>query len=362
MEEGLIDRIYECAFVPEYWPKVLDSLSEIATARGGVLFAANTNILNYTASDVMAEGVKTYVESNFFAESPFATPSTALHGGFWREIDFNTVEEIEASPFYQKVLHPVGLGWCAGTVVLAPTGDRLIMLLERDRERGPVEDEAIKQLDPLRPHLARAMLTSARLQLERASAAVNALEMLGLPALVFNEHGKVSAANELIEGQTGLIHWRAHNQIALVDRNANVQFQHALATLGGEGPSPIRSFAIRSEFDVPAMVAHVIPVRRSARDIFAQCAGVLMLTPLTQSEAPSVELVQSLFDLTPAEARVARSLTAGHSVEQIAADGAVSLNTIRTQVRGVLEKTGCTRQAEVVSLLSGIAMPAQLSV
>ena len=83
--------------------------------------------------------------------------------------------------------------------------------------------------------------------------------------------------------------------------------------------------------------------------------AVLILTPVTLKEAPPVELVQSLFDLTPAEARVARNLASGKSVETISVDGDVSLNTIRTQVRGVLEKTGCTRQAEVVALLSGIS-------
>jgi DNA-binding CsgD family transcriptional regulator len=41
----------------------------------------------------------------------------------------------------------------------------------------------------------------------------------------------------------------------------------------------------------------------------------------------------------------------------IAAQGGVSRNTVRTQLRGVLEKTGCSRQAEVVALLSGIAIP-----
>jgi len=64
--------------------------------------------------------------------------------------------------------------------------------------------------------------------------------------------------------------------------------------------------------------------------------------------------VQSLFDLTPAEARVARSLASGKTVGAIATEGGVSLNTVRTHVRGVLEKTGCTRQAEVIALLSGI--------
>jgi DNA-binding CsgD family transcriptional regulator len=74
-------------------------------------------------------------------------------------------------------------------------------------------------------------------------------------------------------------------------------------------------------------------------------------------QAPPIELVQSLFDLTPAEARVARRLTAGETVEKIASAGGVSPNTIRTQLRGALEKTGCHRQAEMVALLGGIAIP-----
>jgi DNA-binding CsgD family transcriptional regulator len=105
------------------------------------------------------------------------------------------------------------------------------------------------------------------------------------------------------------------------------------------------------------MVAHVIPVRLSARDVFLRCAAVLAITPVSAPQAPPVELVQSLFDLTPAEARVARSLAAGKSVEAIASDSGVSLNTVRTQVRGVFDKTGCNRQVDVVALLAGIAQP-----
>ena len=70
--------------------------------------------------------------------------------------------------------------------------------------------------------------------------------------------------------------------------------------------------------------------------------------------APPLELVQSLVDLTPAEARVARSLAPRKTVENIASDASVSLNTVCTHVRGVLVKTGCNRRAEVVALLTGI--------
>jgi DNA-binding CsgD family transcriptional regulator len=168
--------------------------------------------------------------------------------------------------------------------------------------------------------------------------------------------GKVLAANYLIEALTDHIRWRAQNRASLKDPIADTLFRQAVAPLAMDQVAPVRSFAVRGADANAAMVAHVIPIRGVVRDIFMRCAGVLVLTPVTLLQAPPVELVQSLFDLTPAEARVARSLSAGETVEKIASIGGVSLNTIRTQVRGVLEKTGCRRQAEVVALLGGITV------
>src|SRR5258708_6792933 len=40
----LIDRIYECAFVPDLWPDALHGVAKVAEARGGLLFAININV------------------------------------------------------------------------------------------------------------------------------------------------------------------------------------------------------------------------------------------------------------------------------------------------------------------------------
>ena len=77
--------------------------------------------------------------------------------------------------------------------------------------------------------------------------------------------------------------------------------------------------------------------------------------PVAAPNAPSVELVMSPFDLAPAEARVARGLVAGKTVDALALDNGVSANTVRAQVRGVLEKTCCQRQTDVVALLGGLS-------
>jgi hypothetical protein len=162
------------------------------------------------------------------------------------------------------------------------------------------------------------MLLSARLQLERARVASETLAALGLPTLVLDEKGKVLAANHLIEALAGYVRWRAQDRVSLKDRAADQLLRDAIAAIDLTGGASVRSFPVRDTGAEAMMVAHVIPIRLAARDIFVRCAAALVLTPVTLPQAPPVELVQSLFDLTPAEARVARSLASGETVEAIA--------------------------------------------
>jgi DNA-binding CsgD family transcriptional regulator len=271
-----------------------------------------------------------------------------------REYDLFTDDELAVDPIYRDLLWPAGLGWAAAMAIRLPTGDELFLSVERERSRGPVEATAIEQLDALRPHLARASLMSARLQLERARAAAATLASIGLPALVFDRAGRVLVANELAERLSDHVHWRAQDRFALKDSKADVLLRGAMETLQSDGVKSNRSFPVRGPDRQVALIAHVVPIRRSARDLFSQSVGVLILMPAKTPQAPSVELVQSLFDLTAAEARVARSLTMGQTVDEIASEKGVSSHTVRTQVRGVLEKTGSRRQADVIALLGGI--------
>jgi DNA-binding CsgD family transcriptional regulator len=68
-------------------------------------------------------------------------------------------------------------------------------------------------------------------------------------------------------------------------------------------------------------------------------------------------VLQGLFDLTPAEARVAAAIAEGRTVEVIAAAANVSHETVRSQLKAVLGKAGVSRQVDLVQLLAGIALP-----
>jgi DNA-binding CsgD family transcriptional regulator len=360
MDPELVDRIYESSLVPELWPGVLDELGRIAEGNGGMLLIAKADLLYWTASGEPRRLSEFFPFERWFSSGQLvARVSAARHAGFLTELDVFTRDELAQEPIYRDVWRPHGIGWVVGTILPIPTGENVIFGLTRRTERGPVERAFVQKLDELRPHLARSVLISARLQLERARVASETLAALGLPALVLNEQGKVLAANSLIEALTDYVHWRGFDRVSLKDKAGDKLLRDAIAAIDAAGGS-VRSFPVRDIGAEAMMVAHVIPVRLSARDIFVRCAAALVLTPVTMPQAPPVELVQSLFDLTPAEARVARSLASGKTVADIATDGGVSRNTILTQLRGVLEKTGCNRQADVVALLTAIS-PARLT-
>jgi DNA-binding CsgD family transcriptional regulator len=252
-------------------------------------------------------------------------------------------------------LYPRGMGWASATAIALPTGDDMVIALERAYDQGSASAAVLARLNEVHAHVARASFVAARLQLERARAASQTLALLGIPSLVFSDGGRVLAANQLIEALDGFMSWRANDRIALNDVQADALLRDAIATADQDDAPSVRSFPVRTA--EAAMVAHVVPIRGSARDVFSRCAAMLMLTPVTRPEAPPVELIRSLFDLTPAEARVARGLAAGETVKSLAANSGTSENTVRTHVKVVLTKVGYSRQSDVIALLNGLRPP-----
>lgn len=88
-------------------------------------------------------------------------------------------------------------------------------------------------------------------------------------------------------------------------------------------------------------------VRALARELFRLNDGA----PQAPRSMPSVQGLQSRFELTRAEARVVRRLAEGRSIKRIAEEFQVSLETARTHAKRAMQKTDTHRQAELVSLV-----------
>jgi len=89
-----------------------------------------------------------------------------------------------------------------------------------------------------------------------------------------------------------------------------------------------------------------------ARD--SETKVLCLVAPLDGRRIATARQLMELFGLSAAEARLARAICHGSSVEEYAHDQGVRLSTVRTQLSAVLHKTGSERQAGLVRLIAGI--------
>jgi DNA-binding CsgD family transcriptional regulator len=102
------------------------------------------------------------------------------------------------------------------------------------------------------------------------------------------------------------------------------------------------------------IVIHALPVHGAARTPFLGARALLIFASTEPKLSAKPELLANLFELTPAEAKLASIMSEGLSPEQAAARLGISHNTARNQLRAVFTKTATHRQSKLVALLSRI--------
>jgi DNA-binding CsgD family transcriptional regulator len=101
----------------------------------------------------------------------------------------------------------------------------------------------------------------------------------------------------------------------------------------------------------------VVPVPRDEAKLRLEGAAALVLVrdPDTAPPAPPRDLLRRMCGLTAAEAEIAGLLGEGLSLREVSERRRVTFETARCQLRAVLEKTGCRRQAELLMLLGSLS-------
>lgn len=353
--EDLLDRIYEAAVVPDLWVDVLEDLTRLSKADGALIFTQSGDAHRWIATPNAAEVHQASLDTGWQARNDRGQRLFAAeHAGFLSDLDVYSREEIERHPYFIEFLRPRGYGWGAATAILVPGGDTIAIDVEFAHHRGPVERSVIADLDMLRPHLARSAFVSTRLALERAKSSTLVLDdLLGLPAGVVSIEGRLLAANPRLEALIPSVLLDGADRVALADAGPDALLVEALAGLANGMVSGVRSIAVPVREGRAPTIVHFVPVRRSARDVFSGALALLVMTPLSRAEAPTVELIQGLFDLTPSEAAIARAFGLGDGLDTIARRRGVSRATVRSELQLVFVKTGVAQQSDLGRLLTG---------
>ena len=365
---SIVGDIYDCVLDPEGWTGVMVRITETMDAAYSTIALANIegNHGRFAArSPWDAEQMRVLQEDYDFDAIPglkavvvgdVDTPVATL--------SHMSEAELQQTPFFQNWAKPQGLR--EGCIIkFVHTQDRIGLMgctTRADREIISVEEQRFMAL--LSPHLRRASLIGDLLDQARVTASLyrQALDHLAVAVVLTGANGSIlhanGAAQQMFSAQGPIL--SRHGLLQAQNTAVVLALQEAIASAASADAS-IGSRGIGLPISAPGQppaVAYILPLTEgTARAAFRPaCAAVFVSTTTSASPLPEAVLT-TLFDLTPAEARVLLRIGSGLSASRSAVSLGIGENTLKTHLNRIFAKTGTRRQADLVKLISDIGTP-----
>jgi DNA-binding CsgD family transcriptional regulator/PAS domain-containing protein len=236
----------------------------------------------------------------------------------------------------------------------------------RHEHDGLVDDDTRRRMRLIVPHIRRAVLVGKLIDLKTAENATFADMLDGFSAgmCLVDRHGRIVHANaagqaildagDFMSGTGGRIVARDGK----IDKILREQFAAATAgdvAIGTEGIAlPLTAQ------DGTRHVAHVLPLTAGARRLagvaFSASAALFIRRVAIEMPSPPQVIAQA-YRLTPMELRVLLAIVEVGGVPEVAVALGVAETTIKTHLGNIFEKTGASRQADLVKIAVGFSTP-----
>lgn len=293
--------------------------------------------------------------------------------------DYFDDQYVKRSEFYQDFLIPHGPRYVMGGNIFHEGSRDIMIAFNHLVGRPEFSKEKKARVNALLPHFMKwteMMMQAGRLR-SAMSAGAHALQTLDQGVIAFDDQLRVIYANAVADSilGLGLIRKGLGLQISSgVDAEQRIKRVHttrisesfmAIQTKGGQvAPMFVSVFAVSPEGagnhrTPPGMqgMSGASSLLTSSESLFNGLSRpnlVVLLRKADEAKPIGAEHLRQLFGLTPAEAKLAVALAQGVTVTDYADQNKVSINTIRTQVRSLLSKTGAKSLAGLVRLLAGL--------
>ena len=276
------------------------------------------------------------------------------------DADFWSIQERNKKTFFAEYYGP--LAHCTecvmGTVRRKDDDGPWAMLATHFGSDDVPQRDLRDRVSMLLPHIRRALGAEIRLQQLRQEnrALSEALDQMPDAVVMLDRSGKAKRFNRAAENV-----FRRNCGVALAtDRRLLLPTTETRAALAlalarcadpllidgqTKPPDPIY---VRQRTGRP-LVLTLQPMPRETAAAFGAVALLFIAAPEHEQAAESA-VVQAAYGLSAAETRLVKGLVSGLTLKQIAAAHGVSYDTLRKQLRNVFDKTGVSRQADLIRL------------
>ena len=348
-----LEEIYDAAIDDDLFGQLASRLAEAVGARSGVLHwrdrhdaTEEISYSGYFSGEQMAAFERDFADCDIWSNM-IRLPEHANRA--WNCDTFVAPALYERSRIYNEWIRPMGddTFHCLGASIRTPSGVGEIGF-HRAKCQSAFDDEAVRAVNDALGHLRR--MVSIRGKLRAAGRASAALDVTAHAVFTLGQQGRLlhcnAAAEAMLKGDDGLM-IRA-DRLAARTTGDQTMLQAAIAR-ATKGEVAGESLLVHRTEGPPYEVT-VASVNRA--DLGRH---VVVLVTDRAARDPSLESrVRNLYGLTQAEAEVAIRLTEGASVERLSVERSVAIGTVRTQIKSIATKMGCSRQSELVTNISNL--------
>jgi len=360
--EKAADLFYEAAILPDLWPEALSAVARACGAAGAALYPFSPSLIGALSSPEIAEYIADFIAGGWNGNNSRMRRGLELTAagmqGLITDRDMFTPEELARDRFFNEFIRPHGAGATAG-MVLARWGDEFVLpiAIERLAKEGPFERAEVARMNRLAARLQPAARLALRTGFTAARNLADTMSSFGREVALIGPSGRVIHMPAGFERHFGNALTIANGALGALSSEADAALQAAIRRALTPGPVLVRASApirIPRQDGRPPILAQVVPITGQGQDLLLLARAVIVIAdPLTvRSEA--VITLQSVYGMTPAEARLAVRIGGGENLRDAAAAESIALETARSRLKVIFSKTRTHRQTELALLLAGL--------
>src|SRR5436305_3416796 len=363
----LLGDNYGAAMDQSLWVPVLEKCASFVGGCAAALFfktAAGSGGDTYFYT-----GITPHFRKLYFDQYVTLDPSTTAHFRADLETpvaigDCIPYDEFLETRFYREWAQPQGLVDFISTVLDKSETNVTMFGVFRHERDGVANNETRWRMGLIAPHIRRAVVIGKLIDVKHTE--VTSFDILdGLSAGIFLVsadgfivHANLAGNTMLGEGDLmGSVGGRItveDPQVAQAMREAFAAADTADIALGVKAITlPLRSK------NGERYVGHLLPLNSGKR-----CAGIghrataaLFVRKAALGSAFAADVIAKTFNLTPTELRVLLAIVEVGGVPEVAAALRIAVTTVKSHLGRLFDKTGVTRQADLVKLVAGYSTP-----
>ena len=365
----LIDRCYGAATDDDAWPVLLKEIREFLDGHGATLFFTDTQLRpvdRFFGDNISPESIADYqahfhtIDIRMQRSIPGALNTIAT--------DYDLVDDavINGHEFYQDFLRSAGHRYIVAAILDLDDGSYAFCSCHRGLKQDHADSDILDRAGLLLPHLRRSLQLRNKVSVIRAKseAAFEALDGLGQAMFLVDAQGRIlwqnSWADRLLRQQDGLM--TSESELRTLSAPANTELQELIGSAINASTRPRARPGGLMSIPRPSLKRSyqvlVTPLARGpemklvSRQLSTTPSAAIFIMDLEQKSVPRTEVLRTLYNLTPAEVRLAIALGSGATAKDYAEETRLSVHYVRWLIKQVEAKTDTRRISDLIRLLA----------